>query len=65
MLTTAFALLPASVPAMSRIPYGDAGTLGLVLGMSLLFSIIMLLFSVEPVTRRAPRLATTRPALQH
>jgi len=65
MLTTAFALLPAGVPAMSVVPYGDAGTLGLVLGIPLLFSIIMLLFSVEPVTRRAPRLATNRQALQH
>jgi len=64
MLTTSFALLPAGVPATASIHYGDAGTLAVVLGISLLFSIIMLLFSVEPVTHRAPRLATTRPALQ-
>lgn len=65
MLTTAFPLLSAGVPATAGLPYGDAGALGLVLGISLLFSIIMLLFSVGPVTHRAPRLATTRPALQH
>jgi len=65
MFITALSLLPASVPATATLSYAGGSTLSLVMGIALLFSIVMLLFSIEPTARKATRLATTRPALQH
>ncbi|MBI1817982.1 MAG: hypothetical protein HYR72_23635 [Deltaproteobacteria bacterium] len=44
--------------------YGDAGTVGMVLGFGLLVSLLGLILNSERATPR-PELVTTRPALQH